>query len=169
MRNLAIFSQLLAKFEYLNNINVFTPKYLDSYLQKLFNQFFRFLKDGSIDEYEDEAEYAPSGCVSFLTIHQSKGLEFPVVIVDSLEAVPYRQDTELGVILEDNYYHHPPFEPLTEIKFFDFYRLFYTAFSRSQNLLVLTCLERQGRGKTPSKYFTDYFNDLPNWRSPWNM
>ena len=166
MRNLAIFSQVLAKFEYLDNINVFTSKYLDIYLKKLFNLFFRFLKDGGIDEYEDEAEYAPSGCVSFLTIHQSKGLEFPVVIVGSLEAVPYRQDTELGGILENNYYHRPPFEPLTEIKFFDFYRLFYTAYSRSQNLLVLTCLERQGRGKTPSNYFTDYFNDIPNWKSP---
>ncbi len=166
MRNLAIFSQLLAKFEYLNNINVFSPKYLDSYLQKLFNQFFRFLKDGGIDEYEDEAEYAPSGCVSFLTIHQSKGLEFPVVIVGSLNSVPRRQSTDLGVILEHNYYHRPPFEPLEEIKNFDFYRLFYTAYSRSQNLLVLTCLEKQGRGKTPSKYFTEYFESIPNWRSP---
>jgi DNA helicase-2/ATP-dependent DNA helicase PcrA len=164
MRNLALFSQLLCKFEYLNNINVFTPKYLDSYLQNLFNQFIRFLEEGGIDEYEDEAEYAPSGCVSFLTIHQSKGLEFPVVIVGSLNAVPRKQYTELNQILEYNYFARPPFEPIDEIKNYDFYRLFYTAYSRSQNLLVLTCIEKQGRGKTPSKYFSDYYEPLPDWK-----
>ena len=81
MRNLAILSQLLGKFEYLHNISVISPDYLTKNLRSLFNQFFRFLKEGGIDEYEDRQEYAPSGCVSFFTIHQSKGLEFPVVIV----------------------------------------------------------------------------------------
>jgi DNA helicase-2/ATP-dependent DNA helicase PcrA len=164
MRNLALFSQLLGKFEYLNNINVFTPKYLDKYLQNLFNQFIRFLEEGGIDEYEDEAEYAPSGCVSFLTIHQSKGLEFPVVIVGSLSAVPRKQYTELNQILEHNYYARPPFEPIDAIKNYDFYRLYYTAYSRAQNLLVLTCIEKQGRGKTPSQYFSDYYEELLDWK-----
>lgn len=164
MRNLALFSQLLGKFEYLNNINVFTPKYLDSYVINLFNQFIRFLQEGGIDEYEDEAEYAPSGCVSFLTIHQSKGLEFPVVIVGSLNAVPRKQYTELNEILEHNYYARPPFEPIEEIKNYDFYRLYYTAYSRAQNLLVLTCVEKQGRGKTPSKYFSNYYQELLDWK-----
>ena len=85
-RNLAIFSQLLNKYEYLHRINILTPKNLKRDLQRLFNQFFRFLKEGGIDEYDDASEYAPSGCVSFMTIHQSKGLEFPVVIVGSMDA-----------------------------------------------------------------------------------
>jgi len=167
MRNLAIFSQLLGKFEYLHNISVLTPEYLEKNLRLLFNQFLRFLKEGGIDEYEDEQEYAPSGCVSFLTIHQSKGLEFPVVIVDSLEAVPRKQHTRLTEILEQNgYLTRPPYEPLDRIKFFDFRRLFYTAFSRAQNLLVLACAEKQGQGRTPSAYFADQFNRLPSWRDP---
>ncbi|MBD2169251.1 ATP-dependent helicase [Calothrix membranacea FACHB-236] len=166
MRNLAIFSQLLDKFEYLYNIDILTPTYLDKYLKDLFNQFFRFLEDGGIDEYEDKSEYAPSGCVSFLTIHQSKGLEFPVVITGSLEAVPRKQYTQLDELLENNYLLRPPFEPLELIKFFDFRRLFYTAFSRAQNILVLSCIEKDGKGQTPSKYFTDFYNSLPSWRSP---
>ena len=164
MRNLAIFSQLLDKFEYLYTIQVLTPGFLDKNIKDLFNQFLRFLKDGGIDEYEDKSEYAPSGCVSFLTIHQSKGLEFPVVIVGSLDAVPRKQHAPLNEVLENDYLLRPPFEPLELTKFFDFRRLFYTAFSRAQNLLVLTCQEKNGRGQTPSKYFLDFYREIPSWR-----
>jgi len=165
-RNLAAFSSLLTKFEYLHFVNVLNPEYLDRNLQNLFNQFFRFLGDGGINEYEDDYEYAPSGCVSFLTIHQSKGLEFPVVVVGSMEATPRKQHTELDEILEQNYLSRPPFEPLEQTKFFDFRRLYYTAFSRAQNLLVLACQEKEGRGATPTKYFRDLFSSLPSWREP---
>lgn len=166
MRNLAVFSQLLGKFEYLHNVSVFTPQQIDQNIRDLFNQFLRFLKDGGIDEYEDETEYAPSGCVSFFTIHQSKGLEFPVVIVGSMEGVPRKQYTRLTELLENNYLTRLPFEPLEKTKYYDFYRLFYTAFSRAQNLLVLACHEIQGHGRTPSAYFTEYFDHLTNWRDP---
>jgi len=165
-RNLATFSTLLNKFEYLHHISVLNPAYLDKNLRDLFNQFLRFLYDGGIGEYEDDSEYAPSGCVSFLTIHQAKGLEFPVVVVGSLEAGPRKQYTDLDAILENGYLAKPPFEPLDYTKYFDFWRLFYTAFSRAQNLLVLTSFERGGTQPAPSKYFSDRFYALPDWRSP---
>ena len=164
-RNLGTFSKLLTKFEYLHFVSVLNPEYLDRNLRDLFNQFLRFLSDGGIGEYEDEAEYAPKGCVSFLTIHQSKGLEFPVVVCGSLEAVPRKQYGDLDVLLEDGgYLSKERFEPLDYIKDFDFWRLFYTAFSRAQNLLVLAAQERQGHGRSPSKYFDRLFYDLPSWR-----
>lgn len=166
MRNLALFSQMLNKFEYLHHMSVFTPDYLEKNLRDLFNQFFRFLMDGGINEYEDEAEYAPSGSVSFLTIHQSKGLEFPVVMVGSLESTPRQQHTALDEILENGYLSRPPFEPLSQTKHYDFNRLFYTAFSRAQNLLVLTAHEKEGRGSTPSKYFAALYATVPSWRDP---
>ncbi|MCA9906157.1 MAG: ATP-dependent helicase, partial [Anaerolineae bacterium] len=167
MRNLALFSQMLSKFEYLHHISVLTPEYLDKNLRDLFNQFLRFLKDGGINEYEDEAEYAPSGHVSFLTIHQSKGLEYPVVVVGSLNAVPRKQHTDLDEKLETGgYLSRPPFEPLSQTKFYDFRRLYYTAFSRAQNLLVLTASEVDGHGRTPSTYFAEYYRDIPYWRDP---
>lgn len=166
MRNLAILSQLLGKFEYLNNVSVLSPDYLTKNLRNLFNQFFRFLKEGGIDEYEDQQEYAPSGCVSFFTVHQSKGLEFPVVVVGSLEATPRKQFTRLTEILESGYLTRPAYEPLEKTKYYDFRRLFYTAFSRAQNLLVLACHEKVGRGRTPSKYFAEQFEEVPSWRAP---
>lgn len=164
-RNLGTFSKLLTKFEYLHFVSVLNPEWLEKNIRDLFNQFLRFLQDGGICEYEDEAEYAPKGCVSFLTVHQSKGLEFPVVVCGSLEAVPRKQYGALDVLLEDGgYLSKERFEPLDHIKNFDFWRLFYTAFSRAQNLLVLAAQEKQGRGKSPSKYFERLFYEVPSWR-----
>ena len=163
-RNLAIFSQLLNKFEYLHHIAVLTPNNLDRHLRQLFNQFLRFLKDGGIDEYEDASEYAPSGCVSFMTIHQSKGLEFPVVIVGSMHSVPRKQYTGLDELLQENYYSKEPFEPLEQTKFYDFWRLYYTAFSRAQNLLLLTCQEQATGRRVPSRYFKPVYAPVRSWR-----
>ena len=165
-RNLAIFSQLLNKYEYLHRITVLTPNNLDGHLRRLFNQFFRFLKDGGIGEYEDAAEYAPTGCVSFMTIHQSKGLEFPVVIVGSMDASPRKQYTELDELLQQNYYTKKPFEPLPQTKNYDFWRLFYTAFSRAQNLLLLTCQEKITGHRVPSKHFKPVYDPVQSWRDP---
>ncbi|MFO2169029.1 ATP-dependent DNA helicase [Pseudomonas aeruginosa] len=164
-RNLGTFSKLLTKFEYLHFVSVLNPSFLEKNIRDPFNQFLRFLQDGGIGEYEDESEYAPKGCVSFLTVHQSKGLEFPVVVCGSLEAVPRKQYGALDVLLEDGgYLSKERFEPLDHIKNFDFWRLFYTAFSRAQNLLVLAAQEKKGRGKSPSKYFERLFYELPSWR-----
>lgn len=165
-RNLGTFSKLLTKFEYLHFVSVLNPEWLEKNIRDLFNQFLRFLVDGGIGEYEDESVYAPKGCVSFLTIHQSKGLEYPIVVCGSLEAVPRKQYSALDVLLEDaGYLSKERFEPLDRIKDFDFWRLFYTAFSRAQNLLVLAAQEKQGRGKSPSKYFDRLFYELPSWRA----
>ena len=163
-RNLATFSQLIGKFEYLHRISVLNPKYLNDNLRSLFNQFFKFLKEGGIDEYEDASEYAPSGHVSFLTIHQSKGLEFPVVMVGSLGSSPRKQFKDLDEVLEQGYLNRQSFEPLEATKYFDFWRLYYTAYSRAQNLLVLTDQEKSGHGKTPSKHFERYLQEIKDWK-----
>lgn len=118
--NIAQLTKLLSKFEYLYNITVFTPKHLQKNLQDLFNIYLRYIIEGGIEEYEDFDEFAPSGCVSFMTIHQSKGLEFPIVFVGSLSNSPRRDHDVVDTILQNNYYHKPPFEPLDKVKFFDF-------------------------------------------------
>lgn len=157
VRNLAKFTQIVGKYEYLYNISVLTPnRYVDN-TNKLFNLYLRLLFDGGITEYEDDSEYAPSGCVSFMTIHQSKGMEFPIVIVDSLGNKPRNNNNVLMELVEEKYFSRPPFEPRDQIKFFDFWRLYYTAFSRAQDLLVLTCNETSG---TPSLYFKDTYSEL---------
>ena len=160
--NLAIFSQLIAKFEQTYSINVLSPKYLELNIKHLFGQFLHFLYKGGLEEFEDYEEAIPSGCISVMTIHQSKGLEFPVVCVGSLTRNPRKSYTEIDAVLESNYYHRPPFEPLESIKRFDFWREYYVAFSRPQNLLVLTgALDKKGRtGKT----FDEITHDVMDWR-----
>lgn len=167
-RNLSKLSRLLNKYEYLYNVIIIRPDRLEKDLITLFNLFLRFLWDGGIEEYEDEADYAPSGCVSFMTIHQSKGLEFPIVIVGSLDAVPRKQRSQLDELLEQEFSDDEPFEPVDRIKTFDFWRLFYTAFSRAQNMLVLTCRENtpkaRGQRNVPSQYFQPVYTPLQSWR-----
>ena len=157
VRNLAKLTQIIGKFEYLHNINVLTGKYINKNTELLFNMYIKLLFDGGITEYEDDEEYAPSGCVSFLTIHQSKGMEFPIVFVDSLGNVPRKNYKDILSKIEEKYYHREAFEPRDEMKLFDFWRLYYTAFSRAQDLLVLTCNENKS---TPSKYIKGVYDEL---------
>jgi DNA helicase-2/ATP-dependent DNA helicase PcrA len=163
--NIAQITKLLYKFEYLYNITVLSTQNLDKVLQNLFNTYLRFIIDGGLEEFEDFDEFAPSGCVSFMTIHQSKGLEFPIVFVGSLNLNPTKQYDDVDVILQNKYYHKPPFEPIEKTKLYDFWRLFYTAFSRPQNLLVLTAFEKKGQGRNPSKYFEKSYRELKSWRN----
>jgi DNA helicase-2/ATP-dependent DNA helicase PcrA len=165
-RNMAILTQVVGKFEYLHRIDVFSAKYLEGNTERFFNLYLRLLHEGGISEYEDDAEYAPSGCVSFLTIHQSKGMEFPIVVVDSLGNVPRKRSTDLMKLVEEKYFKRPAFEPHDDTKFFDFWRLYYTAFSRAQDLLLLTCNETSGRSPCPSKYFAETYKELPNVDKP---
>ncbi len=166
-RNLSKFSNFLSKFEYLHNIsNVFIPKYFDSNIKKFFNDYLPYLKEGGIDEYEEDEEYAPSGCVSFLTIHQSKGLEYPVVVVGSLWDRPNDRPDEVKEYIDNNVLTVGAFEPRHRITGFDFKRLYYTAFSRAQNLLVLSWGGRQGGSwPIPGKEFTKHLSNLLRWDS----
>ena len=89
-------------------------------------------------------------------------MEFPIVVVDSLGNVPRKSYSDLMEVVEAKYFKRKAFEPYNQTKFFDFWRLYYTAFSRAQDLLVLTCNEDK---RTPSMYFSDIYNELPNIES----
>ena len=168
-RNLAKLTQIIGKFEYLHRVDVLDAgeyrgkRRIDQNTELLFNMYLRLLFDGGITEYEDDSEYAPSGCVSFLTIHQSKGMEFPIVLVDSLANVPRKNTNDLMMQIEERYFKRPAFEPYDVTKYFDFWRLYYTAFSRAQDLLILTCCEDK---RTPSNYFKDIYGELQSVESP---
>ncbi len=168
-RNLAQLTQFIGRYEYLNNITVLSAKpyrgrrSMDWNVDYLFGLYLRMLLNDGISEYEDDSEYAPSGCVSFLTIHQSKGMEFPIVLVDSLARSPWRRENSLMDRIGARYFQRPPFEPAEDIKYFDFWRLYYTAFSRAQDLLVLTC---GVSWKAPSPAFRPVYDNLPAADSP---
>jgi DNA helicase-2/ATP-dependent DNA helicase PcrA len=154
-RNLAIYSQLVAVFQHYYHYTVITHANRAYLRLHFFNSFMRFLYLGGINEYEDPDRPFPSGHVQVMTIHQSKGLEFPVVIVGSLSKV-IRSAKQVDRLMGP-FYHREPFEPEDRITEFDRMRLHYVAFSRAEKVLVLTSTE------TPKSYFDPIWQGLPQW------
>jgi len=154
-RNLAIFSQLLAIFQHYYHYSVITHKNRGYLRLHFFNSYLRFLHIGGINEYEDPDQPFPSGYVQLMTIHQSKGLEFPVVVIGSL-STNIRSSKQVDRLLGP-YYHRVPFEPENRITEFDRMRLHYVAFSRAQKVLVLTSTE------TPKVHFNPIWQGQPQW------
>ena len=159
--NLGIFSKILNKFDILCGLEHFTKENTDKIINYFFNTHLKFLIDDGIGEYESMREYAPEGAVSFLTIHQGKGLEFPCVIVGTLEEYPTVEKNEIQMKLELAL--TKSFEPEYRIKEFDFWRMYYTAFSRAKNLLALTCVENNFK-PVPSLPFKRVYEDLKDVR-----
>lgn len=84
-------------------------------------------------EYENDENPFPKGRIPFLTIHQSKGLEFPYVVLGSLEKnmrIQKNEEIIRNIVREDG-------EPLHRIPEFDAMRLFYVALSRAENMLII--------------------------------
>jgi len=140
--NLALTSQLLARY-----VDTFPPLITGQglatkMLQRGFYQAFLFaLFRMGEGEYEDAEDPFPRGRIPFLTIHQSKGLEFPVVVLGSSRT--NRRSRKVEELMR-------PFlplggEPLDRMPGFDAMRMFYVALSRAQNLLVLTYPKGQGQ------------------------
>jgi len=154
-RNLAIFSQLLNTFQNYYHYTVVTHSNREYLRYHLFNSFLRLLHEGGINEYEDPDQPFPKGYVQVMTIHQSKGLEFPVVVVGSL-ATQISSAKQIDRVLQP-FYHRPPFEPENRITTFDRMRLHYVAFSRPEKVLVLTAHAE------PKARFASIWQGLPQW------
>jgi DNA helicase-2/ATP-dependent DNA helicase PcrA len=154
-RNLAIFSQLLNAFQQYYHYTVLTYRNREFLRFHLFNSFFRLLHEGGINEYEDPEQPLPKGYVQVMTIHQAKGLEFPITVVGSLDVQlgsPKGVDRDL-----QPFYHRPPFEPENRITAFDRMRLHYVAFSRAAKILALASDD------TPRGHFAPIWQGLPQW------
>ncbi len=156
-RNLAIFSRLLVLFQQYYHLYIITAKNKDALRGRFFNSYLRFLILNGLNEYEDPYDIFPSGKVQVMTIHQAKGLEFPVVFVAGLEKRNPPRDN-IDEILGP-YYHRKEFEPYTRINDFDQMRLSYVAFSRPQNLVILVSQ------KKPFKYYRGIFEKTVDYNN----
>ena len=133
--NLGLITQYLSRFmdEY---SPIITAAYLkdEKFAHSFFSSYTYALYRLGEAEYEDAEDPFPKGRISFLTIHQSKGLEFPVVVVGSVDKRERDADIKEVVVRE---LLDKDGEPLTRISKFDNMRMFYVALSRAKNLLVL--------------------------------
>ena len=134
-RNLAIFSSLLTKFQEYYHLPVITAQKWERLRNYLFNSFLYSMRVIGLDEYEDPYDVFPPGYVQVMTIHQAKGLEFPVVVVSSLDKGP-RSAVKVDIELEP-FRSRKHTEPWEMVSGFDHHRLYYVAFSRAMDLLIL--------------------------------
>lgn len=123
LSNIGKFTSILSDF---TNLCGFDINYYKKSVDLIYGYIFYLFKNSSISEFENFD--APKNSVIFSTIHQAKGLEYDVVFVSSLNDNP-RKDMRA---------FSPKLETAKESDFLkNYYRKYYTAFTRAKNLLVL--------------------------------
>ena len=153
--NLGLISQYLGRFMD-NYAGVITASTLSNGLLRnlLFASYLYVLFRRGESEFENAEDPFPRGRIPFLTVHQSKGLEFPVVVLGNLakrDMGPQTVETLVRPLLEREG------EPLGRMSEFDIMRMFYVALSRAQNLLVLA--HTKGPGMKPFPAFRSLLAD----------
>jgi len=106
-----------------------------------------FLETIELDRSLTAEEAASADAVTLITMHNTKGLEFPVVIVTGLEQGLFPRDDEEGEDLEEQR------------------RLFYVAVTRAKDVLHLSCCHwRRLHGRlyetAPSRFLTEIDGSL---------
>lgn len=119
-----------------------------SFLGRFYHTFVSYLVDAGIDDDEDDDVIVPQGLLPVMTIHQSKGLEFPFVIVAQLGdrgrvGAAQRLEHELAPFRLDLYPRTA--QPAAALAIEDDIRLLYVAYSRAEYALVLAATQPQLR------------------------
>ena len=148
--NFGMITNYISKFMEQSNPILSGKSFQENSIQKrFFNSFLYTIFRLGETEYEDTDDPFPKGCVPFITIHQSKGLEFPVVILASCRHTK-RDARPLDVITRKLYKEMDKLqdnaEPLDRTDEYDTMRMFYVALSRAKNLLILA--QPIGRGQS---------------------
>jgi DNA helicase-2/ATP-dependent DNA helicase PcrA len=145
--NLSLISQYLFRFMDEYSPLIIADLLLEDHLTEstqfqrlLFGRFLYAIFRLGESEYENAEDPFPKGRIPFLTIHQAKGLEFPMVVFGNPRKRLRLQEIESIV----NPLLDRQGEPLERIPQFDMMRLFYVALSRAKNLLVIPHWQSQG-------------------------
>ncbi|MBQ7167808.1 MAG: ATP-dependent helicase [Treponema sp.] len=152
--NFGLITNYLGKYMELNGPIISGRNFQENAMGKnLFNSYIYALFRLGEGEYEDSDDPFPKGCVPFLTVHQSKGLEFPVVILASCRhnAKKVRPlDVLVRKMLAEQGSLPDMAEPLDRMDGYDTMRMFYVAMSRAKNLLVMAQFKGQGQSTWPA-------------------
>jgi ATP-dependent helicase/nuclease subunit A len=152
----------------------------DSFQRQGVFRFLRFVEAQQAAESEPESAAAPPGnCVTLMSIHQSKGLEFPVVVVGDLGKPFNLADFRAEIILDDKYGLCPQVKPphtgarYPSLPYWlacrrgrretlsEELRLLYVACTRARDLLLLT-------GSIANTNFQNRWLN-PDFRAPGNF
>lgn len=149
--NMGKFSQVIDDFEYIH--------FKDRPAKKLKNfcNFLFYTADNYYPEGHLQNTYLKPDAVRIMTIHQSKGLEFPVVFVPTLtkHKFPIRKQGGLSVwhFLDKSIIQNQ--ERFESGNIEDERRLFYVAITRSKKYLFLTRAKYNKQAKDISPFLTE--------------
>ncbi len=155
--NLGLITQYLAKFMEERSAMI-TASFLHDkkFIHSFFSSFIYALFRLGETEYEYVDDPFPKGRVPFLTIHQAKGLEFPIVVLGSAFKKEKAAD-KVEVVIREMLKKEG--EPLDRVSRFDNARMFYVALSRAKYLTIIPYFK--GTGQRTSEPFKTMFREQP--------
>ncbi len=137
------------------------------------------LSEKAVEVDEEIMPHIPRGRLPVMTIHQAKGLEFPLVVVDV--ASDFRKDSPQQrfarfpdgptqtQLMEDDVAPFCAVGPLRQVRsatartFDDLIRLYYVGYSRAQSLLMLVGLRRCLAYNTTIKHVATSWRSDSTW------
>ena len=164
--------------DYHSSISFKDPsKEKESVLEAIWNIFIP-LSTGGVSIDESLLETLPDDRINVLSIHQSKGLEFPLVIVDvgsrfktndiRTQRLRFPKTLLDKITIEDSIRQHSVLgqsdRSEKDRSFDDLTRLYFVAFSRAESVLLLVGLNSAIEGYTKKN---DHF-DIPNIAVGWS-
>jgi DNA helicase-2/ATP-dependent DNA helicase PcrA len=169
---LARFSQVLADFEHVNR----RGRYVEEAGRRVFRAgqdrgktYFRnlhnYLLHYARDAYEDFAgePVAELDAVDILTVHQAKGLEWPIVFLPGL--VEGRFPSRRSGRPQDWLLPDAVFPARTRARYeggeAEERRLFYVALTRARDCAYLSCFDRKTNRFRPSPFLTEVAGEAP--------
>ncbi len=179
-----VVSQASTFSPYRSNIVFDDPGHHERSVRRAITDVLAPIAENEIELDEDVMPSVPRDRLSFMTIHQAKGLEFPLVIVDvgsdfSTNNVKQRfsrfpESPSNVALMEDDLAAYCPIGALRLARsaldrtFDDLVRLYYVAYSRPQSVLLLVGLDSCLQYNSPIKNVaTSWRRDQSwAWRAP---
>jgi DNA helicase-2/ATP-dependent DNA helicase PcrA len=172
------FSQSALFSRYRSTI-VFTGEHRERSVRSALRDIFQPLAVGAIDVDEDIVPSVPRDRLQFMTIHQSKGLEFPMVVVDVSSDFKTNHRTQRFARFpetpsnvtrgEDDLAPHCEIGGLRTARsaldrtFDDLVRLYYVAYSRPMCVLLLVGLDPGLRHQTTIPHVAKFWSRASDW------
>lgn len=144
-KKISRFMELIETFELVNVSYKINSENIQNFIEMFFYDFIKFIKNKKIGEFDEETIIPNKDSISVMTIHASKGMEYPVVIMASLWDQYFNSNSNFFI---DNleefakiYNNEQDFEPEEYKNILDYYRKNYTGFSRAKDLLILSGID----------------------------